>query len=139
MANFVRRDVLRALNDRNVTIEDLPVSASELAEVVYMRLKDELNSTAASRLFKEVLNTDKDVRTAAADKNLLQESDRQKLLPVVEKMLERHDKNVQRYLDGKKGLIRFFMGQVMSNYDGSPDPKKVRELLEEKLEERRGS
>jgi aspartyl-tRNA(Asn)/glutamyl-tRNA(Gln) amidotransferase subunit B len=44
---------------------------------------------------------------------------------------------VQTYLDGKDGLIGFFIGQVMQRFDGSPDPELVREMLRDKLEARK--
>ena len=44
---------------------------------------------------------------------------------------------VAQYLGGKEGVIGFFIGQVMRGFEGSPDPRRVRELLAAELEKRR--
>ncbi|MEP6845937.1 MAG: hypothetical protein ABI861_08030 [Panacibacter sp.] len=40
---------------------------------------------------------------------------------------------VKEYKKGKKGLIGLFVGEVKKMSRGKADPKKVTELLEEKL------
>jgi aspartyl-tRNA(Asn)/glutamyl-tRNA(Gln) amidotransferase subunit B len=55
----------------------------------------------------------------------------------VEAVIDDHPDQVQTYLDGKDGLVGFFIGQVMQRFDGSPDPELVRRMLRDKLESRR--
>ena len=56
------------------------------------------------------------------------------LKPLVEKALAANEGKVQEYRDGKKGLLGFFMGQVMRETGGKADPKAVERLLKESLE-----
>ena len=41
---------------------------------------------------------------------------------------------IKRYQGGKKGLIGFFIGEVMKAKKGKVDPKQLNQLLREKLE-----
>ena len=43
-------------------------------------------------------------------------------------------KGVQAYQKGKKGLLGFFMGEVMRNSKGKANPKATEELLKASLE-----
>jgi aspartyl-tRNA(Asn)/glutamyl-tRNA(Gln) amidotransferase subunit B len=81
--------------------------------------------------------TDKSAGKIADERDLLQVSDPDAIEPVVEGVIDDHPDQVETYLDGKEGLLGFFIGQVMQRFDGSPDPELVRELLREKLEARR--
>ena len=40
---------------------------------------------------------------------------------------------MEEYRDGKKGLMGFFMGQIMKETQGKADPKVVQELLRQEL------
>jgi len=84
-------------------------------------------------------DTDGDPVDFAKEKRLLQVSDEDALLPVVRQVLDAHQGQVSQFLAGKESLVGFFIGQVMRTFDGSPDPRRVRELLAAELERRRGA
>ncbi len=137
LSNVVMTDVLRTLNERSVSVAELSVDTSRLAELVYLRLQDKVSSTAAQEIFDAMLETGDSPEYIAKQKNLIQVSDEGTLVPVVEKVIEDHPEQVRTYLEGKQGLIGYLIGQVMQSFDGSPDPKLVRKLLSERLEARR--
>ncbi len=56
------------------------------------------------------------------------------LRPLVEAVLTEHPDEVRRYRGGKRGLIGFFLGQVMKKSGGAADPESVRRLLTETLD-----
>ena len=134
VSNFVMTEVLRVLNERAIDIEAFPINADRLAGLVHLRVENTVSSSGAQEIFNAMLDGDRDAEDIAAAHNLLQVSDEASLLPVVERVLEEHAGQVQVYLDGKHGLIGFFIGQVMRSFEGSPDPKLVRTLLMERLE-----
>ena len=49
-------------------------------------------------------------------------------------LLNNHDK-VESYKHGKKGLFKFFIGEVMKKTKGKSNPILVREILEEMLKD----
>ena len=48
--------------------------------------------------------------------------------------LEKNPEKVKAYKNGKKGLIGFFMGEVMRQSKGKAEPKTTNELLKKLLE-----
>jgi len=134
VSNFVMTEVLRVLNERAIDIEAFPIDADRLAGLVHLRVEDKVSSSGAQEIFNTMLDDDRDAEAIAAAHNLLQVSDEGALRPVVERVLEEHAGQVQVYLDGKQGLIGFFIGQVMRSFEGSPDPTLVRKLLLERLQ-----
>jgi aspartyl-tRNA(Asn)/glutamyl-tRNA(Gln) amidotransferase subunit B len=134
VSNFVMTEVLRVLNERSLDIDTFPVEPTRLAGLIQLRMADKVNSSGAQDLFNAMLDDARSPEAIAEAHNLLQVSDEGALLPVVEAVLEKHTSQVQLYLDGKQSLIGFFIGQVMRSFDGSPDPKLVRTLLQERLD-----
>ncbi|MBP6828602.1 MAG: Asp-tRNA(Asn)/Glu-tRNA(Gln) amidotransferase GatCAB subunit B, partial [Saprospiraceae bacterium] len=65
--------------------------------------------------------------------NLLKNTDSGFLEQTVEEVLTRFPQKVSEYRKGKRGLIGFFMGEVMKASKGKAEPKAATQLLEEKL------
>ncbi len=134
VSNVVMSDVMKTMNERSVGIADLGISSEQLAELVVLRADDGVSSTGAQALFEMMLTSDESPRTLAEANDLLQVSDTGALAPLVDTIIEENAGKVAAYRSGKKGLIGFFMGQVMQRFDGSPDPRIVRELLTDRLD-----
>jgi aspartyl-tRNA(Asn)/glutamyl-tRNA(Gln) amidotransferase subunit B len=61
-------------------------------------------------------------------------ADTSALEPIVDEVLAAHPDNVAAYRGGKKGLLGFFVGQVMQKTNGTADARVVNELLRAKLD-----
>lgn len=69
----------------------------------------------------------------AAELGLLQSGDADFLTELVAQILAKYPDKVQEYQKGKKGLIGFFMGEVMKASGGKAEPQATTKLLQEKL------
>lgn len=134
VSNFVMTEVLRVLNERSIDIRAFPVEPARLAGLVQLRLEDWVSSSGAQEIFNAMLTDPRAPEAIAEAFNLLQVSDEGALIPLVEAVLAENPDKVQTYLNGKTGLLGFFISQVMRRFEGAPDPKLVRRLLEERLE-----
>jgi len=131
-------DVMRVLNEQDLAIRDLAVTPERLAQLVYLRMEDKVSSSAAQEVFEAMLeDTDSSAGKIAEERNLIQVSDKGSIAPVVDRVLDENEDQIETYLSGKDGLFGYFIGQVMRSFDGSPDPQVVRELLKERLDARR--
>jgi aspartyl-tRNA(Asn)/glutamyl-tRNA(Gln) amidotransferase subunit B len=135
VSNIVLTEVLRVLNERSIDIQSFPISPEQLGGLVALRENDKINSSAMTEIFDAMLEVDKPAEELAKEMNLLQVSDTGFIEPIVDKVIEDHPDEVERYKDGKKGLLGFFIGQVMQRSQGKANPNLVRELIAEKLEE----
>ena len=92
------------------------------------------SSTAYQRLFPALLeNPDRSPTLLATELNLLQNADSDFLEKIADEVLGRFPDKVAEYKKGKKGLIGFFMGELMKASKGKAEPKTATFLLEEKL------
>ena len=137
VSNFVMTDVLRVVNERRLDVTSFPIEPVRLAGLVHLRMQNKISSSGAHELFELILESKEDPEKLAAEHNLLQISDAGALLPVINKILEENPKQLSTYLNGKEGLIGYFIGQVMRSFPGSPDPKMVKSIILERIEEMR--
>lgn len=134
VANVILTEVLRVLNEKNLSIREFPLSPDALAGLITLKLEDKINSSAMQTIFNEMIHTGKNAAELAQELNLIQVSETSFVEPIISKILADNPDEVQRYREGKKALIGFFVGQVMKLSRGKANPKQVKDLLIEKLE-----
>ena len=133
VSNFVMTDVLRTLNEKQVSVDEYGISSERLARLIQLRLNGDISSSGAQELFDIMVERVESPKELAKEFNLLQVSDAGALTPIIDEVLEANPKQLQAFLGGKEQLIGFFIGQVMRAFPGSPDPKMVRTILLERI------
>ncbi len=91
-------------------------------------------ANAASRLLPELLERPGDPADRARALGLIQNTDTDFLGTVAREVIAAHPGKVAAYRKGKKGLLGFFMGEVMKRSKGSAEPKKTQDLLRSLLD-----
>lgn len=134
-SNWMMGPVKSFLNEQSETLEDFPISPKTLASLLELVAEGKLSHFAASqKLFPELLRFAEIPPLEMAQRlNLIQESDEESIRPQAMAVLTGNPEKVKAYQSGKKGLMGFFMGQVMQKTKGKADPKVATKLLEELL------
>jgi len=136
VANWVLRDVLAALRERDAEAEAIRLAPKGFA--VLLRLVDGGSVTAKSArsLLPELLFAGGDPAALVRERGLEAVSDAGALERAVEEALAAHPRAVEAYAAGDARSLNFLMGQVMRATGGKADPARVRELLAARLERR---
>ena len=132
--SLVLSDVLRVLNEQSITIQDFPLSATRLAELLDLRASDKVSSTAKQTIFNAMLEQGCSAQELAEKLNLQQVSDSNYMDDLVKQVIEANPDEATRYKEGKKQLMGFFVGQVMKASKGKANPKMANELVRKYLD-----
>jgi len=134
VANWVLRDLLRALSEADLEIEGAGITPQSFAAL--LALVDQALTTAQSArgLMPELVQRGGDPAALVRERGLEALSDTGVLDAAVDEVIAAHPDNVARYRGGEKKVLNFFMGQVMKRTGGKADPVAVREILARKLE-----
>lgn len=135
IANWLLNPIKSYLNEKNKSLLDFPISPKQLADIISLCENGEISTTVAvQKLLPALLQTPLENPKKLAEKlHLLQINDNSQLESWVEGILANFPEKVKEYQKGKKGLIGFFMGEVMKLSGGTAEAKKTQELLAEKL------
>ena len=133
VANWILRDVMQALNERDLSIDDSALSADGLA--VLMRMVDDGKTTAktARDLLPELIETGGDPAAIVRERGLDAVSDTGLLEKAAAEALAENPGSAELFQAGETKVINFLMGQVMRKTQGKADPAAVREILTRKL------
>lgn len=66
----------------------------------------------------------------SSDLQLIKSDDQDFLDGLIEQVLQNNPDKVKEYQKGKKGLIGFFMGQIIQKSGGKADPKVLQDKME---------
>jgi glutaminyl-tRNA synthetase len=131
LANWLIHEVPRVLGGR--TLENLPFSAADLAELVALVEAGTVSSSSGREVLAEMARSGVRPGEVVARRGLQQVSDAGHLQAVVDGVLAANAEKVDEYRAGKTGLLGFFIGQVMRETQGRANPALTRELIEERV------
>ncbi|MFN7014590.1 MAG: Asp-tRNA(Asn)/Glu-tRNA(Gln) amidotransferase GatCAB subunit B, partial [Bacteroidia bacterium] len=135
-ANWVMGDIKSYLNENATHISNFPLAPKVIASLIHLIEEGKVShSTASQKIFPLLIeNPAKSPLEIAQENNLIQESNADSILPMIEEVIAKYPEKVEEYRAGKKGLLGLFVGEVMKLSKGKADPKITNQLVREKLE-----
>ena len=138
-ANWVQGELSGALNRENLSIQNSPVSAQQLGELIRRVLDDTINGKAAKQVFQALWNGQGESADAVIEaKGLKQVTDTGAIEAMIDQVIAESPAQVAQYRDSepeKRGKMNgYFVGQVMKASRGTANPQQVNGLLKEKLD-----
>ena len=130
-------DIKSYINQNALHMEEFPIGAKEIAELISLVDEDLIsNSIASQQLFPKMIDDPKrSPKEIAETENLLQKSDDNWLRNLAQEAIDKYPEKVDAYKKGNKGLLGLFMGEVMKLSDRKANPKMASELIRELLEQ----
>jgi aspartyl-tRNA(Asn)/glutamyl-tRNA(Gln) amidotransferase subunit B len=109
------------------------VTPEKLAELIGLIEAGTISGKIAKSVLPEMAETGRRAAEIVEARGLLQVSDEQAIVAVIEEVLATHPDERQRYREGKTKLFGYFVGQVMRRTQGKANPSLVNKLLKERL------
>jgi aspartyl-tRNA(Asn)/glutamyl-tRNA(Gln) amidotransferase subunit B len=132
-ANWVTGDLMGMLKAAGKDIENSPVMAIHLGELVALIGKGELSGKLAKEILAKMFETGDAPGTIMEREGLKQISDTGALEKIADEVLAANPKQVEQYKSGKTAVLGFLVGQVMKASRGQANPAAVNAVLKTKL------
>ena len=133
VSNWIMSELLRELKKDEREIEECPVPALHLSELLKLIAEGTISGKIAKSVFEEMYRSGKRAEEIILAEGWVQVSDAAELEKIVEQVLVTSSKEVEAYRKGKEKLFGFFVGQVMKATQGKANPQMVNEILKKKL------
>jgi len=133
VSNWIMSELLRELKKDEREIEECPVPALHLSELLKLIAEGTISGKIAKSVFEEMYRSGKRAEEIVLAEGWVQVSDAAELEKIVEQVLVTNSKEVEAYRKGKEKLFGFFVGQVMKATRGKANPQMVNEILKKKL------
>ncbi len=133
-SNWIMGELSRRLNEADLEIDNCPVSAQILAELISTIAKGEISNNSG-KIILDALWTDPSTKISALieSKGLKQVNDSGALEKLIDEVLAANADNVAQFKAGKEKAFNALIGQAMKASKGQANPQQLTELLKKKL------
>ena len=132
-SNWILTNLFSRLNELSIDIENCPLKASKLAQLI-LRIEDKtISNNAAKKVFDEIWDQEKSVDDVIEKLGLKQISNVNEIENILNQVLQDNEAMVEEYKSGKDKAFNALIGQVMKASKGKANPGQVSQLLKEKL------
>ncbi len=137
IANLMINRILPYCQENRLSLQQFPLSSLQISRLVALIETGQVSASIAyQRLFPALLEAPAGAapESIAHQLNLLQHEDEEETNALVLQIIAEFPDKVTAYRKGKKGLIGFFMGELMKRSRGKADPSKATALFQQALE-----
>jgi len=132
-ANWVMGELSAALNKNQMDVQDSPISARELSELVKRISDDTISGKIAKDVFKAMWEGNGRVDDIIESQGLKQMTDVGAIEDIIDGIIADNSEQVEQFKAGNTKLLGYFVGQVMKATQGKANPKQVNQILNDKL------
>ena len=147
-SNWIMGELSRRMNTDDMSIEQSPVNAAQLAKLIERITDNTISNNAAKQVFDALWNESRvavgdnlhDVTQAASvidsiieAKGLKQMNDTGALEAIIDEVLAANPKNVEEFKAGNAKALNGLVGPIMKASKGKANPAQVNDLLKKKL------
>ena len=133
VANWVCGDLVAKLKQDDLAIEQSPVNAEAMAQLIQRIADGTISGKIAKDVFQAMWSSQASADDIIQQQGLQQISDAGELEALVAQVVEDNPKQVEQYLSGKDKVFGFFVGKLMQMTKGKANPQQVTALLKAKL------
>ena len=137
-ANWLMGEVSARLNADNITIQNSPITAEQLASVIKRIQDNTISNKIAKQVFDALwLNKGQTADDIIEAEGLKQVSDSGALESMIDEVITNNAQQVANYRkadpDKRPKMLGYFVGQIMKASKGQANPQVVNQLLIKKL------
>jgi len=115
-------------------VEEVKVEPQHFAELFELMDSGKISKNMAKDVFRVAFKTGKSPKKVVEERGLEQITDESLIEKIIREAMERNPKAVEEYRSGKKGVLGYFVGQVMRATKGKADPKLTSSIARKLLE-----
>ena len=132
-ANWIMGAISAKLNADEKAINQSPISAAQLAQLLKRIADNTISNNAAKQVFEAMWLNEGEVDAIIAAKGLKQESDSGAIEAIIDEVLKANPAMVEEFKAGKEKAFNALVGQAMKASKGKANPAQVNEVLKKKL------
>ncbi len=136
LINWVIGELSAYLNKEGKTIKDISLVPQNLAKLVNLVNDGKLSNAQAREVFNAIVMTNDDPEAKAKALNLVQVSDTDFILKVINEVIDENLSVIDDIKNGKDRAMGFLVGQVMKKTKGKVNPALASSLMKEEINKR---
>lgn len=127
--NYLSSDLKGLMNEQKISVNDLKITPENFADLIVLIINGEISSRSAKDVLREMNFTGLDPRAIVKEKGLEQVFDENEIEKAVIEIIDKNQKAVEDYKNGKETVLQFLIGQVMEKLKGRGNPELLKKIF----------
>lgn len=132
-SNWILTELLRLLNEFNISVEKSPVGPIQLSEMLNFVQEGRISSKQAKDVFLRMYDNKISASQAIAALGVVQVDSEEIIRLVAAKIVGDNLDQVRQYLSGRDKVFGFFVGQLMKEMKGQANPQIASKIVLEEI------
>ncbi len=132
-ANWITTDLMGLLHADKKEIEQSPILAADLAELIKLVESGKISRNQAKTVFEQMYKTGQKAAALVEKMGLSQVSDEGQLFAWAQEAVTENPKAVADFKKGNRAAVGALVGAVMKKSKGKANPRRMNEILVELL------
>jgi len=133
-SNWIMGEILRYLNDNNIALNDISISGTDLADLIFLVENSKISMNIAKRVLKMMFESGESPAAIVKREGLEIVDNADEILSIVKRAIQNNPQSVADYKAGKDKAMGFLVGQVMKESKGKANPAMVNKAVKEELD-----
>jgi aspartyl-tRNA(Asn)/glutamyl-tRNA(Gln) amidotransferase subunit B len=134
LSRWIIKDLFKMLNAASLPIEQCPVEPAHFATLVDFVVRGEITDHIARTVLDEMFKNPGSPEEIIEERGLRTIQDEGVLAEAVDEVIAANPEVVAKIKDGEAKPVGFLVGQVMKKTAGKANPKRVNQLIQQRLE-----
>jgi aspartyl-tRNA(Asn)/glutamyl-tRNA(Gln) amidotransferase subunit B len=134
LSNWILNELMALMGNAKQTIDECKITPELFAGMMKLIDNGTISGKIAKTVFEDMFDTGKTAESIVKEKGLVQITDENEIIKVVEQVMMDNPGSIQDYKNGGTKAIGFLVGQVMKATKGKANPQLVNKILAEKLQ-----
>jgi aspartyl-tRNA(Asn)/glutamyl-tRNA(Gln) amidotransferase subunit B len=134
LSRWIIKDLFKMLNAASLPIEQCPVEPAHFATLVNFVVRGEITDHIGRTVLEEMFANQGSPQAIIEERGLRTIQDEDVLGAAVDEVIAANPAAVAKIKGGEAKPVGFLVGQVMKKTAGKADPKRVNQLIQERLE-----
>jgi len=133
LSTWIAKDLFRLLNEKSLSIDQCKIPPTDFGHLLDLIEEGEITDAIARVVLEEMFETGKSPEAIIEEKDLKPVQEQGVIESLIDQVMGDNPETVAKVRKGNPEPVNFLIGQVMRKTNGRANPKKVREILQQKL------
>ena len=133
LSSWMIKDLFKLLNEAAISIEKCPISPEKFSALINLLSKGDTTDGIGRTVLEIMFETGETPESIIEKRGLKPIQDEESLERVLSEVIAENPEAVKKIKEGMTNPIDFLIGQVMKKTEGKANPKKLRDLVYQKL------
>ncbi len=129
-ANFIRKDLLRLMNDLDKSFPELNIKEEHLLELLTLLEQNQITEHIARQILTQLAQKPFSPKKYVEEQGLKVISQTSELEQLCKEAIKENPKAVEDYKEGKPEALNYLVGQIMRITKGKAKPQELKEVFE---------